>query len=173
VTAPSRSEEPSFNGESGPIRKRFDLATGAVEVDAFGLNHQYSFLAYGEPGGEAQGTWQWTGRHPDATWHASGRVLCLRVVDNVAQVSGIVDETDAYWIQPPNNYATWTVVDMGNKRKSPPDQASLVTVATTEAQARAHCEANSFFYTPPVTRGEVLVRAAKVKSAEDDSADDL
>jgi hypothetical protein len=100
-------------------------------------------------------------------------VLCLRVVDNVAQVSGIVDETDAYWIQPPNNYATWTVVDMGNKKKSPPDQASLVTVATTEAQARAHCEANSFFYTPPVTNGEVLVRPAKVKSAEDTAVDDL
>jgi hypothetical protein len=167
--------EPSLNATSGGVKKRFDFAAGAVEVDAFGLNHKYSFTAVGEPGTTAGGAWTWSGRHPDATWHASGRVICMTVIDNVAHISGIVEETDAYWIQPPFNYAVWTVVDMGNKKKSPPDLASLFGVATTETRARAHCVSGTFQYTPPVTRGEVVVRMAKLKQgqvSDDDETDD-
>ena len=165
---PTASVEPSLN-TGGTIKKRFDLATGDVEVDAFGLNHKYSFLAFGEPGAPvAEGTWQWTGRHPDATWTASGRVICMRVIDNVAHVSGIIEQTDAYWAQPPFNYAIWSVVDMGNKKKSAPDQSSLFGIAMTEAQARAHCVSDTFLFITPVTNGEIVVRPAKVKNAGED-----
>jgi hypothetical protein len=164
-------EGPSLNVADGSIKKSFDLATGSVEADAFSLNHKYAFLAYGQPGSTAQGTWEWTGQHPDATWHASGVVICLRVVDNVAQVSGVITQTDAYWAQPPFNYAVWTVVDMGNKKKSPPDHASLMSVAVTAAQAAAHCETNTFQYTPPVTSGEVIVRPARLKPESENAHD--
>ncbi len=166
------------NAESGPtaadtgglvVAASGPSASGHVDIDeippAFGtLNHeQYSFNARVQKNGDVHGRFEIRDDFAGGDkFHTRGDVLCLVVEPDgkTARMSGIVTASDFDGFE--GTYAVWTVVDNGEGKNSPPDQATDIRFGLGEATATTHCETGidpaAFGTFQDNNRGNVQVR---------------
>jgi len=83
-------------------------------------------------------------------------INCLRVVGNVATISGIVTKTSDPALVPEGTEGLFQVQDNGEGANSPPDLMS--TVLFHEVGIGPDCSVPSEFDMVPITRGNVQVR---------------
>lgn len=166
------AEELSVSASGIPGRGSLSaFAFGAVRTTQANTSDDYSFTATRDRDGTVQGTFEWTTRYNGETYHGTGRVTCLNVIDNVALMAGVFEQTDAIWIPPTQQYVVWSVQDMGNKKKSPDDLASLMYPSVTAEQAEVYC-ASSFLPMTPIDEGDVEVWGRNVQSLNANGVDD-
>jgi hypothetical protein len=164
------ADEPSL-GVVGQQNGRFPVAfaVGHAELTLFSISDKYSFAAVSDPKGVARGAFEWKSMRPDGSMASgTGKVICVNVVGNVAHVSAVFEQDDVTWIEPPLNYAIWTVEDNGQGDQAPPDRVSLLHPAMSAAQAAAHCVTGSFLGLAPNEQGEILVKDRSVLVSDDD-----
>lgn len=153
TTGPVQAPSMAAVGSLGSLAA---YAFGDVTETQFDIVNEYSFVATRSRDGEVAGTFRWTASWNGETFHGTGRVTCLTVIDNVALMTGVFEETDATWIPADRQHVVWAVEDNGNKKKSSPDRASLLHPSMSEAQADFYCSTLGLLMTP-VEEGEVVV----------------
>ncbi|MGQ0713237.1 MAG: hypothetical protein ACT4PJ_05845 [Gemmatimonadaceae bacterium] len=160
-------QDPSFaKGRGGGFPR--ERARGDVEVIQFSISDRYTFNAFRDGQGEPRGDFQWVSERPDGSVTTGrGRIVCLTVIGNIAHVAGMFEEEDAFWINPPNNFAIWSVQDNGKGRDAPPDLASLLHPAVTAGQVAIHCQTGSFLGMSPNQGGDIVVEDDVVLTANE------
>jgi hypothetical protein len=157
-------QEPSFAAVGG-LGSLAAFAFGDVKETQFGIVNEYSFVATRSRDGDVEGRFRWTGSWDGETFHGTGRVTCLTVIDNLALLTGVFEETNATY-PADRQHVVWAVEDNGNKRKSPPDRASLLHPSISAGQAEFYCSTLGLLMTP-VEEGEVVVWTRKTHSDND------
>ena len=69
---------------------------------------------------------------------ARGRIVCLGVAGNRANLAGIITKSNTS-VAPAGNYLLWSIVDNGEGKRSAPDMVSNVFEFTSKDVAMDHC----------------------------------
>jgi hypothetical protein len=129
-----------------------NTATGSGHITSGGENRTFAFTARKYADGTATGQVQVNSRALNTVAHLE--IDCLRVVGNVAHMSGIVTRTSNPTEAPLGDMRRFVVMDNGEGSNSPPDRISTIPVNP----AGQTCENSTLVPDRPVERGNVQVR---------------
>jgi hypothetical protein len=127
-------------------------ATGSGHITSGGETRTFAFTATKYADGTATGHAQVNSRALDAVVHLE--IDCLRVVGNVAHMSGIITRSSNPTEAPVGEMRRFVVMDNGEGSNSPPDQISTIPVNP----AGETCENSTLVANRPVEEGNVEVR---------------
>ena len=127
-------------------------ATGSGHITSGGQNRTFAFTAREHADGTVKGQAQVISRALDAVVHME--IDCLRVVGNVAHMSGSITRSSNPAEAPLGDRRRFVVRDNGEGADSPPDEISTIPANP----AGETCENSTLVPNRPVERGNVQVR---------------
>ena len=127
-------------------------ANGSGHVTRGGQERTFAFAATKDADGTVTGQAQVISRSLDTVVHFE--IDCLRVVGNVAHMSGITTRSNNEAEAPVGEMRRFVVMDNGEETDSAPDLISTIPVNP----AGETCENSTLVPTIPVERGNVQVR---------------
>ena len=131
-------------------------ATGSGHFRVSGDLRTFTFNANTDSSGVTTGQTQGNNRNAGVKWH--GRLTCLKVVGNVATMSGVVTDItpglgDPFLV---GNFIQFQVIDMGEGNNAPPDLISL-TLFFPQGTTDPGCTVPQITATIPILDGNVQV----------------
>jgi hypothetical protein len=127
-------------------------ASGSGHVTRGGQERTFAFTATKDADGTVTGQAQVISRSLDTVVHFE--IDCLRVVGNVAHMSGIATRSSNPVEAPVGEMRRFVVMDNGEGSDSAPDRISTIPVNP----AGETCESSTLVPAIPVERGNVQVR---------------
>lgn len=128
-------------------------ATGSGHITSAGQNRTFAFSAIERPDGTVGGHAQVNSRALNAVVFL--KIDCLRVVGNVAHMSGIITRSSNPREAPVGEMRRFVVMDNGEGSNADPDLISTVPAN----RGSETCANSTLLPNRPVERGNVQVRA--------------